>query len=385
MTAVTAPERTFERFIGRLRGSEAGPTALISGGIHGNEPAGAVAARRVLEQLTAAATPIRGEIVAVAGNLEALAGDRRYVHHDLNRAWTADKIDRLVSRDPALDDSEMREQRELLGIFEEHRKNARGDVVILDLHTTSAGGPPFCLFSDTLANRRIVTQLGIPLVLGLEECIDGTLLDYATKVGMNAFVVEGGQHREEGSVAYHEAAIWLTLRAIGVIAPQHIPNEQRHRDVLRAATAGLPRALEVRYRHPVAPEDRFVMRPGYVGFQRIREDEVLAQDVSGEIKAREDGRVLMPLYQEQGEDGFFVIREIRPFWLGVSTAARRAGLPGLIPMLPGVQRHPHRRDWVVVRRGIARFYRSQIFHLLGFRTREENDGEVVYARRRYHP
>lgn len=385
MTAVTAPERTFERFIGRHRGSEAGPTVIVSGGIHGNEPAGAIAARRVVEHLQSAAVPVRGEVLAVAGNLEALAEDRRYVDHDLNRAWTSERIARLRSSDPALDDSEEREQRELLGIFESYREQARGEVVILDLHTTSAGGPPFCLFSDTLNNRRIAMQLGIPLILGLEECIDGTLLDYATKEGMNAFVVEGGQHREQGSVAYHEAAIWLTLRAVGVIAPDDIPNEERHRKTLRDATVGLPRALEVRYRHPVSEDSAFVMKPGYVGFQPIREGEVLAHERSGDVHARECGRVLMPLYQDQGEDGFFVIRQIRPFWLGVSTAARRMGLPGVIPLLPGVQRHPDRPDWVVVRRGIARFYRSQVFHLLGFRTREETDSYVVYARRRRRP
>jgi succinylglutamate desuccinylase len=385
VTAVSAPERTFERFLGRLRGSAAGPTAILSGGVHGNEPAGALAAERVLTHLHATDAAIRGEILAVAGNLEALSVDRRYVHQDLNRAWTTEKIDALLAADPALDDSEQREQRELLHIFEEHRRTARGPVVILDLHTTSAGGPPFCLFSDTLENRRIAMQLGVPSVLGLEECIDGTLLDYATKGGMNAFVVEGGQHTQPESVDYHEAAIWLTLLAIEVVVPEQVPDLARHRRVLHDATAGLPRVLEVRYRHAVAPDDAFVMKPGYVGFQPIAADEVLAHDRGGPIRSRETGRVLMPLYQEQGEDGFFVIRRIHGFWMGVSTAARRMGLPGLIPLLPGVRHHPDRPDWVIARRRVARFYRTQVFHLLGFRTREETADEIVFARRRRKP
>ena len=89
----------------------------------------------------------------------------------------------------------------------------------------------------------------------------------------------------------------------------------------------------------------------------------------------------MPLYQELGEDGFFLIREFKTFWLSVSTLARRVGLPSLVPLLPGVRRHPERRDWFVVKRSIARFYRREVFHLLGFRTRMETDDEVTFAHR----
>lgn len=384
MTAVSTA-RTFERFLGRLHGAEPGPMLIVCGGMHGNEPAGALAARDVVESLRRRGVAIRGDIVAVAGNLEAMAEDRRFVHHDLNRAWTETRIRELLAQEPALDDSEQREQRELFAIFEEQRAMARGQTVIVDLHTTSAGGPPFCIFSDTLANRAVAMPLGVPAILGLEECIDGTLLDYATKAGMVALVVEGGQHRDPVSQRYHEAALWVTLLSLGIVSEGDVPDLAAHRRLLGEATRSVPPVVEVRYRHPVRPGDGFTMRPGYVGFQRIGRGEVLAHDRSGEIRARETGRILMPLYQAQGDDGFFVVRRIRPFWLGVSTWARRVGLPGIVPWLPGVRRHPERPDWVVVRRSVARFYRSQVFHLLGFRTREESDDEVVFARRRRRP
>jgi len=42
----------------------------------------------------------------------------------------------------------------------------------------------------------------------------------------------------------------------------------------------------------------------------VRAGTLLARDKAGEIRAREDGIVVMPLYQGQGEDGFFLGRAV---------------------------------------------------------------------------
>ena len=46
-------------------------------GIHGNEPAGLRAAERVLADLERRGAALRGDFVAIAGNLGALAAGRR--------------------------------------------------------------------------------------------------------------------------------------------------------------------------------------------------------------------------------------------------------------------------------------------------------------------
>ncbi len=383
MTMAPPARETFERVLGVHGGTTPGPTLMVCGGIHGNEPAGALAAQRVLAALADHGVAVRGSLVAIAGNLEALSADRRFVEHDLNRAWTHERVTAFFSADDGHAwDAEDAEQRDLLDLFEEHRRRATGDVTILDLHTTSAGGPPFCIFSDTLENRRVAMQLGVPAILGLEECIDGTLLDYATKTGLRALVVEGGQHRDPLAVTYHEAAIWMTLVTLGVVDAADVPDLAEHRQVLQTACEGLPRVLEVRYRHPVCPADHFRMQPGFRGFDRVSGGQVIAEDVLGDIAVHEDSRLLMPLYQEQGEDGFFLIRVVQPFWLGVSALMRRVGIDRLVPLLPGVKRHPVRRDCLVVSRRTARFYTVEIFHLLGFRTRELSKTSYVFAKRR---
>ena len=60
--------------------------------------------------------------------------------------------------------------------------------------------------------------------------------------------------------------------------------------------------------HSITPEDDFRMVPDYKNFQEVKSGEILAYDRHGPIKAVDDGMILMPLYQEQGEDGFFLIR-----------------------------------------------------------------------------
>ena len=71
--------------------------------------------------------------------------------------------------------------------------------------------------------------------------------------------------------------------------------------------------MEIRHRHPVEPEDGILMKAGFENLQRIERGQVLARDKTGEILSSEDGRIVMPLHQSQGSDGFFVVREVRSF------------------------------------------------------------------------
>ena len=80
------------RVIVRRRGSESGPLVVCVAGIHGNEPAGIHACRRVSESLEQTPTNFKGEWLALAGNLVALRRNRRFMDEDLNRIWSAERI-----------------------------------------------------------------------------------------------------------------------------------------------------------------------------------------------------------------------------------------------------------------------------------------------------
>jgi len=367
-----------DRRLGRYAGKQ-GPTLLVVGGIHGNEPAGVLAAQDVLAQLEEGGIEVAGSLAAVAGNVGALAAARRYLVRDLNRCWLPEDIARLATHPASDDDPEYAEMRALAAVIDEEAAQAER-LVILDLHTTSGDSPPFSLMSDTLRNRRLARALPVPVILGLEENVDGTLLEYATELGHTVIVVESGRHDDPAAVELHKAVIWLAAAAAELL-PATAPQVVDARARLRAVTRGLPRVAEVRYRHEVAPGSAFAMNPGYRGFQDVERGELLGHDRAGPIPAPAAGRILMPLYQDQGDDGFFLVRRVSRFWLWLSGILRRLKLARMMLLLPGVQRHPARSYALRVNPRVARWFVVEIFHLFGYRKRRREGEYLVFTRR----
>jgi len=376
---VAAPR--FKRILGQHIGQGPGPTVVICGGMHGNEPAGALAAQRVCAALDQLSLPLRGEWLALAGNLKALRQERRFLSTDLNRCWTEPEVRAMLLRDPMLDTAEQAEQRELIGIFGEAAKRARGPLILFDLHTTSGKSPPFLVLSDTIANRDVARRLPGTIILGLEESVDGTLLDYMSQIGHRGLVIESGQHSAEDAVAIHESYIWVGFAAAGQLDSADIPGFADHTRNLRAARDSAPRIVDIRYRHPVLPEDGFVMQPGFASFQQVEKDELLARDRDGPVHAPQSGMVLMPLYQDQGSDGFFLVRRVHGIWVFLSRVLRRLRLGRLLPILPGVRRDADQPDALRVDAKVARWYTVEIFHLFGYRRRRREGDTYLFTRR----
>lgn len=383
-----SPPGEVPRLLGHLRGNRPGPTLAVVGGLHGNEPAGVRALRRVIRVLGPRREELRGDFVGLVGNRVALARGRRFLERDLNRMWTAERVGSL--REPGADSAdsadsaeapEDREQRELLAALDRLEEEARGPVSVLDLHTTSGLGGPFSTVPDTLRNRALALGLPVPLILGLEELVDGTLLDYLDRRGLVTVLYEGGQHEEARAVDRCEDAVWIAVAAVGLLPESRLPRAAEARKRLSRETRRLPRVLEMRYRHAIEEGGDFRMRPGYRNFQPVAAGEVLARENGGPVRAPEDARILMPLYQEQGEDGFFMVREFRPIWLHVSALLRRLGVGRLVHWLPGVRRDPERPGVLVVDRRVARLFALHLFHLLGYRRHREEGDVLVVVRR----
>lgn len=387
----TAPSRDAElrrpltRRIGRLVGERPGPTLIVVGSLHGNEPAGVEGLRRVFTRLPGCGE-LAGEVIGLAGNLAALEAEQRYLAHDLNRIWFRPHVERVRDGGDALTPDELQMadlDREIRAAMAPARRRGQ-PVFLLDLHTTSGGGPAFIVLEDTLPNRRFALRLQAPLVLGLEEELPGTLAHWLAGQGVVTAGFEAGQHRDPAAPERAAGAVWLALEAAGLLEVGVRPEVEEARTRLAAESLGLPQVVEVRYRHAITPRDGFQMAPGYASFQEVEAGQAVAVDRHGAVHAPESGLLLMPLYQDQGDDGFFVVRPVAEAWLRLSARMRRWRLERFLHWLPGVRRHPERDDSFLVDRRVARFLAPQVFHLLGFRRRGPADARVLTMTRRSH-
>lgn len=296
------------RVIAHFAGEAPGPLLVAIGGLHGNEPSGVNALRRVARALESMRDSLRGDILMLAGNVGALERNQRLIDHDLNRGWSDERLAAL-RRDAGMAQDEDREQLELAERIERALASARGPVYLVDLHATSAAGIPFSLCADTPEARAFAAAFPVTRVLGLLDVLRGTLADHYGSRSI-AVVVEGGQNSDPATERNHEAVVWLAMVAAGVLPADALPQVETYRDSLARTRGDLPHSLHVHHRHAITAADRFRMEPGFANIQRVASQQLLAHDRRGEIRAPGAGYVLMPLYQAIGDDGFFLGREV---------------------------------------------------------------------------
>jgi predicted deacylase len=372
------------RWIGAYEGTRPGPTMVVVGGMHGNEPAGIAAVQQVLHELRQRSMPLRGRLLGLAGNLRALGDNVRYLERDLNRHWYADHLARLRDSPRERDSPEDTEQRELLTIFDRLDETFDHPLVVMDLHSFSAEGPPFSVFADTLRNRPIAFEMRVPIIFGLEESVEGTLLGYLADLGHVAVGFEAGQHEDPRTLENHIAAIWVALVAAGLLARGDVPELARCEARLDRAAQGLPRAVEIVYRHAITPAQQFRMDPGWSNFQAVQRGQRVAIDHDGEVGSPSTGRMLMPLYQSLGEDGFFIARDVSPARMQLSVALRKLGVDRALSWLPGIEvsdaaslDHLQLSGNSEKRAAIL-----EVLRLLGYRKDQLGDGHLRVIRRR---
>ncbi|MGK0388528.1 MAG: succinylglutamate desuccinylase [Maribacter sp.] len=313
-----------ERIIGTYDHDNEGPLLFVFAGMHGNEPSGVSALEEIFRMLQKEPSTnpnfiFHGRIVGVKGNLAAFKQKKRFIVKDLNRQFTLENIHSIQQvKDDSELDSEDKELRDILELVnEEIEAYNPKKLVFLDMHTTTAFGGIFSIATDDPESQRIAVELHAPVIRKLIDGIQGTTLHYFNKENFGretvAVTFESGQHDEELSIKRAIAAITNCLRSIGCVSADVVEN--KHDSILIEYSKGLPKIADLLYCHSIAPNDDFQMKEGYKNFHSVKKDEILAFDKKGEIRSKNDGRILMPLYQKQGEDGFFIIETIEEFGL----------------------------------------------------------------------
>jgi len=363
-----------ERIIGCVKGKNPGPTLIFFAGIHGNEPAGVFALKEVLHEITDDNVVENGTVYAIGGNLKALANGVRYLNKDLNRMWLKPYLNGqpYSTEDPP---AEFIEMKSILDQLKEILTQEQGPFYFFDLHTTSSHSLPFITINDTMLNRIFAMHFDVPVILGIEEYLDGPLLSYVNTLGYISIGFESGQHDQLESIEMHKHFIKMSMKITGV-----------NRGIDSRTTKNqnpTPTFYEIVYRHAIDNSISFNMCPGFENFQQIVKGEILAYNNDSWLVSPEDGHIFMPLYQDQGDDGYFIIQPIARKYLRLSSLLRRIGVDSLLTLLPGIRYLDDSKKSLRINQHIAKYFAKDFLHLMGYRVKQQDSSHLI-AHKREH-
>lgn len=368
-----------DRFIGKIENNSEGPTVVFFGGIHGNEAAGVFALKHLFENISP--DQINGSVYGITGNLRALKSDQRFVNFDLNRIWTEENLAALKHKADV--DTEEKEQFELYEILKDILKNDKPPFYFIDLHTTSSKSLPFITINDAMINRKFSQQFPVPIVLGIEEYLNGPLLSYVNTLGYVSLGFESGQHDEKEAISNGIAFINLALGVTKSLKKENRFTQEKYFNQLNQYTLNHKETFEVIYLHHIQNGEVFKMEPDFESFQHVKKGTLLAQSDGKNIIAEYSARLFMPLYQKRGQEGFFIIRKIEPFFMYLSAVLRKVRADNLLVILPGVSWDNRKKGVIQVNLKVTRFMAKPLFHLLGYRSKQIDETHLrLYNRER---
>jgi len=194
----------------------AGPRVVMFGGIHGDEVSGVHAIEKLFFDFFGGKRRLlRGSLILARGNESALAVQRRYIKHNLNRMFRPEygpEIDKA-----SYEYSRAQELKPLL----EHCD------YFLDMHSAPTAQEPFLVVEAAAAD--FYAQLGIShLMTGWSKFSSGSTgvdaENYANSHGAKAATLESGCHFEKASIDVANKAALSFLSILEMIEPNEQPS-----------------------------------------------------------------------------------------------------------------------------------------------------------------
>lgn len=263
---------------------KAGPHAMITAVVHGNELCGAIVLDWLMREHV---RPARGKLTLMFCNVAAyLSFDpsnpqaSRFVDEDFNRVWSASTLDGpRKSRELA----RAREIRPLVG---------QADL-LLDIHSMQHPTLPLMLSGPLEKGRRFARDVGVPETIVSDEghSAGKRMRDYGAFAdpasAKNALLIECGQHWETKSVDVAKETALRFLLATGAATREWI--EER----LPARKPGPQRTIEVTQAVTIGNDDfRFVA--DFRGLETIpKAGDEIARDGDTVVRAPYDNCVLI--------------------------------------------------------------------------------------------
>ena len=293
-----------ERLLGRYGSGTGGSTLFITADALDNENRAVTAVRKVLRTLTKMKIPFKGQLIGLAGNTGSYKKD---LLGEFNGSISTDITP--ASQDEYLGYNRAEEFVELIEEFE--KVPATSEVYYFDLKTSSNTQYPYLCHSRNPNCRAFASSFPFYKVMGLDTYITDHLGFYLHAKNYTCSTLKVGMHPKYSAEQIHEAAIWWALVQIGCLQDEDVPHFLQHKEVLDGCLADEgKRAFEVAFKYSIKEDEYFRMIPGYQNFQKIQAGEVLATSDGASVTSHWDGRIFMPLYHTQSNDGFFVLKEI---------------------------------------------------------------------------
>jgi len=258
---------------------KAGSTVCISSGVHGNEKCGLYAIYK-LQQLLTETNLLRGTLLILVANLEAVKLNQRFIEFDLNRSfqnasaygYEAELADRLTPY--------------LVGID-----------YCLDLHSTSAPTRPFCAGTNTKKHLQLFEMLDFEVYTqGWEIHRQHTMLiDEIDRSGGVGIIAECGKTGEQKTSEVAYCAALHLLQALDMLCIIEAPMP-RLRSVIQ-----IEQVIKTKTEH-------FYFTRHFENLDPIKVDEVVASDGSQSIFFTQPFLMAMPTQGklEVGEEAFGV-------------------------------------------------------------------------------
>lgn len=299
MTALPKSEPDSRLEIIQLRSLQPGPRLIVTGAVHGNETAGTIAIRRMIEELRAKDLTCGSVTFVPIVNVRAYNLGQRAVDANLNRDLREHAV--CVTY-------EDRVANVICPLLREHD-------VLLDLHSFRRGDFPFVLVGPVNNTGEIepfnrqTEEQALALALGLEHMVYGWLTangaaaigreaalggapanvshgvgmtEYMRSQGGYALTVECGQHDDPNGPEVGYQMIAATLGHLGIVADA--PTRPRPRVTgIRIAAA----LLKQREDETLAAE--------FQNFDKLAAGDVITQTRAGPAqRAPADGYILFP-------------------------------------------------------------------------------------------
>jgi succinylglutamate desuccinylase len=222
--------------------------------------------------------------------------------------WT-DKIIQSKSNQKTSEFKEVLMVKELIDKIIKLKK--KRNITIIDLHNTSSPNGVFSIVNN-LREKKIAEHLQIPVINNLFKKVKGSLAEYYSSKQINSIVFEGGAIGDPAAINNHEAGIWKMLAIKGFISEDCIPERVLKNNInMRNFSKETKGYYFVKYIHKIKKENEFLMNPNMRNFEKIKKGQVVGHDNNGPVNSPHAGYLLMPLYQKQGKEGFYLINKFK--------------------------------------------------------------------------